>query len=169
MERIPDFNMLASLIDRLSIENVKLADFENAIEHDKLSDYEIAEFQKNVMTQNEIIRSLKNDLASLMEDIFLSGKYDNIKEERTFEQRIPNFNTLSTLIDRLSIENVKLVHFKNEIYQGNLPDDKILKFKKKIAVQHEIISALKKELTLFIKKGFLSGKYEYMKEERTFT
>jgi hypothetical protein len=38
--RIPDFNALISLIDRLSIQNAKLADFENAIEYDKWRRYD---------------------------------------------------------------------------------------------------------------------------------
>ena len=42
---------------------------------------------------------------------------------------IPNFNTLSTLLDRLSIENVKLSHFENGIEHDNLSEDQIKEYK----------------------------------------
>jgi len=37
------------------------------------------------------------------------------------KKSIPNFSTLSTLLDRLSIENVKLSHFENAVEHDNLP------------------------------------------------
>lgn len=83
--RIPNFNTLSTLIDRLSIENVKLAHFENALEHDDLSDREIAESQKKIAVQHEVIEVLKTELAGFMEEVFLSGKYEYMKEERTFK------------------------------------------------------------------------------------
>ena len=34
--------------------------------------------------------------------------------------KIPNLNTFSTILDRLSIENVKMVHFQNALRFDNL-------------------------------------------------
>jgi hypothetical protein len=82
--------------------------------------------------------------------------------------RIPNFNTLSTLIDRLSIENVKLSHFENAIEFDGLAPAEVEKLQGRVAVQNKLIAALKQELTAFMEEAFISGSYEYMKEERTF-
>ncbi|OFW06453.1 MAG: hypothetical protein A3I61_20090 [Acidobacteria bacterium RIFCSPLOWO2_02_FULL_68_18] len=86
----------------------------------------------------------------------------------TSEHKIPNFSTLSTLIDRLSIENVKLAHFENAIEHDNLGADEIVRLRAKTAVQHEIIEALKQELAAFMLDAFVTWRYDYMKEERTF-
>lgn len=86
----------------------------------------------------------------------------------TSQRRIPNFNTLSTLIDRLSIENVKLSHFENAIEHDRLGADEIARLRAKVAVQHEVIAALKQELIAFMEDTFVEGRYEFIKEERTF-
>jgi len=83
-------------------------------------------------------------------------------------KRIPNFNTLSTLVDRLSIENVKLAHFENALEHDPLSDAQRSEFKRKVDVQHEVISGLKKELIDFMTEVFVNGNYDYVKEERTF-
>lgn len=85
------------------------------------------------------------------------------------EKKIPNFNTLSTLIDRLSIENVKLAHFENALEHDQVSPQERSDLERKIAVQGQLIEALKGELTSFMEEAFLSGSYDYMKEERTFT
>ncbi|GEM_PF-2941505 len=83
--------------------------------------------------------------------------------------KIPNFNTFSTLADRLSIENVKLAHFENALEHDAPSLEKAGELRGKIEVQHRIIEALKNELTRFMEEAFLSGQYEAIKEERTFT
>lgn len=84
------------------------------------------------------------------------------------KQLIPNFNTLSTLLDRLSIENVKLSHFENAIEYDNLSEDEIKVYKNKIVTQNKIINELKAETTTFMTKTFINKDYDYIKEERTF-
>ena len=81
---------------------------------------------------------------------------------------IPNFNTLSTLLDRLSIENVKLSHFENAIEHDNLTQKEIQEYKSKINTQNKIIDRLKLETTNFMTKTFIEKDYDYIKEERTF-
>ncbi len=82
-------------------------------------------------------------------------------------KRIPNFNTISTLIDRLSIENVKLSHFQYLMEeQGNSIDVGELEIK--IGVQLEIIESLKIELEKNLKEIFINQSYNYIEEERTF-
>ena len=81
---------------------------------------------------------------------------------------IPNFNTLSTLLDRLSIENVKLSHFENAIEHYNLSEDQIKEYKNKVKTQNKIIKELKSKTTDFMTKVFIEKDYDYIKEERTF-
>lgn len=81
---------------------------------------------------------------------------------------IPNFSTLSTFLDRLSIENVKLAHFENSIEYDNLDERNVVLFKEKIKVQKEIINELKKETSNFMKKIFTKMEYNYVEEKRTF-
>ena len=83
--RIPNLNTLSTLLDRLSIENVKVAHFQNALEHDELSAPQRQEFSKKIETQDRIIGSLKEEVATLLEEILFTGKYDYIREERTFK------------------------------------------------------------------------------------
>lgn len=82
--RIPNFSTLSTLLDRLSIENVKLSHFQNALEYDQVNPEQASSLQKKIGIQNEIIEALKKESANLMEEIFLNGKYDYIDEERTF-------------------------------------------------------------------------------------
>ena len=84
------------------------------------------------------------------------------------KEYIPNFSTLSTLIDRLSIENVKLSHFENEIEHDNPSTDVRKALEKKIITQNKIIDDLKNELTIFMEKIFVDKDYSFSTEERTF-
>jgi len=83
-------------------------------------------------------------------------------------ERIPNFNTLSTLIDRLIIENVKLAHFQNSLEHDSPDVDEVASLKSKIDMQGKMIEVLKKELSTFLRDTYSEGQYTYMKEERTF-
>lgn len=83
-------------------------------------------------------------------------------------KKIPNFSTVSTLIDRLSIENVKLAHFQNILEHDSPPDDTRSRLDQQIATQYEIISALKDELTSYLLEVFTNREYTYLSEERTF-
>ena len=87
----------------------------------------------------------------------------------TAKERIPNFDTLSTLIDRLSIENVKLAHFQNELEHDAPDEDVRVQLAAKIDTQQRIIERLKEEVVQFLEETYLSGEYSYMTEERTFT
>jgi len=89
-------------------------------------------------------------------------------EDRRTGAKIPNFNTLSTLIDRLTIENVKLAHFENALEHDGPTGAQRIELERKIAVQHEVIQELKKEIVAFLEESFVTGRYEYLKEERTF-
>lgn len=80
---------------------------------------------------------------------------------------IPNFNSFSTLIDRLSIENVKLAHFEFLLDQESVTSSRAELYDK-IAVQHSVITALKEELSKMMVQIYVEKKYETLEEKRTF-
>lgn len=80
---------------------------------------------------------------------------------------IPNFNTLSTIIDRLIVENVKLSHFEyllDRAAENSLNKD----LAKSVDAQLAIIPALREELTKSMAEIFQAGHYETIEEKRTF-
>ena len=88
---------------------------------------------------------------------------DNIK--------VPNFDTFSTLVDRLTIEIVKRAHFEFllESQSKTLSESSRGELLRKIAIQNDITTVLRQKLADFL-VGVLSDKsYRYIDEERTFT
>ncbi len=79
--------------------------------------------------------------------------------------KVPNFNTFSTIIDRLSIENVKLSHFEFLVAQEGADKSEL---DRKIHLQQEMIKLIRLELENFMTEVFLNKKYDYIDEERTF-
>lgn len=84
-QRIPNLNTFSTLVDRLSIENVKIAHFQNIVEHDSPDSQQKSELLAKIETQNTIIAALKEELTNLLLDILETGKYEYVKEERTFK------------------------------------------------------------------------------------
>jgi len=109
----------------------------------------------------QLKRHSKQSSNSLSED---NAANCSIGKVVTVTKYIPNFNSFSTLIDRLSIENVKLAHFEY-LREQDPTDTTILK---KISTQKEVIELLKAELTVFMKKIFTEGSYQTLEEKRTF-
>ncbi|NKC14144.1 MAG: hypothetical protein GKR94_18765 [Gammaproteobacteria bacterium] len=83
--KVPNYNALSSLLDRLAIENIKLSFFENALEHDELDEATAADYRQRVAAQNTMIEVLKNDTVDLMREAFAAGHYDYVAEGRTFK------------------------------------------------------------------------------------
>lgn len=81
---------------------------------------------------------------------------------------VPNLNTLSTLIDRISVECVKKAHFMNAL-DNNEVDGKMKDlYQEKIRMQDEIISVIREEMVGMLINIFENKKYEYYGENRTF-
>lgn len=79
--------------------------------------------------------------------------------------RIPNFDTLSTIIDRLTVEIVKRTHFEflTETGSGNAEE-----LRHKIQLQDTVISELRNRLREFLEQTYVSREYNYIDETRTF-
>ena len=90
-----------------------------------------------------------------------------MKKKRSF---IPNLNTFSALVDRLIIENIKLVNFENrliDVRKGRLKAEK-KDLEVKCLVQKKIIALLKEELSGLLQRVITDGEYEALPEKRTF-
>ncbi|MEM7406257.1 MAG: hypothetical protein AAF458_13240 [Pseudomonadota bacterium] len=83
--KVPNYNALSSLLDRLAIENIKLSHFENALEHDDPTPDRRAELEAKAAGQRDMIEILKRDTAALMHEALRAGEYRYIAEGRTFE------------------------------------------------------------------------------------
>jgi hypothetical protein len=83
--KVPNYNALSSLLDRLAIENIKLSFFENALEHDELDVRMAAAYTTKANTQRDMIEVLKHDTVELMVEALESGRYHVFAEGRTFE------------------------------------------------------------------------------------
>ena len=81
---------------------------------------------------------------------------------------IPNINSVATLIDRLTVENVKLSFFIEQSKTPNLDIDKDL-LNEKIVKQEEIKNQVQLMLAETLEALFLENKYEPLFEERTFS
>ena len=88
---------------------------------------------------------------------------DNIK--------VPNFDTFSTLVDRLTIEIVKRAHFEFmlESQSATLNEASKNELHRKIAIQNDITHVLRQKLADFLRETLAKGSYKYIDEERTFS
>jgi len=100
--RIPNIDTFASLIDRLSIENHKVAVYENKKREEqskKNPDPELITKWDNLSREaNELRSEIKKRIDSLLEQIITTGKYTYMKEPRTFSP--PAAEAFSSLIDK---------------------------------------------------------------------
>jgi len=77
-------------------------------------------------------------------------------------EKIPNFNTLSCLIDRMVIEQVK-----KTIFELKQEEEKV-NYKDKIHMQKKALKSLQRAFIDFCIKAWYLGEYEYIEETRTF-
>lgn len=82
--KVPNYNSLSSLLDRLAIENIKLSFFENALEHDDIDAETRTEFEQKADAEREMIEVLKKDTVACMAEAFDLGEYSYVAEGRTF-------------------------------------------------------------------------------------
>ncbi len=153
---------IAAQANRLSRESTLLADLENALEHDirALSRETAASIKAEATERRTRVAEASKALSYAIVEAF---KPSGTRPARGRDARIsiPNYNTLSTLIDRISIENVKLAHFE----KGSIRDPNL---GQKARVQRAMLESLQTELEARIQTMLKDGAYSYMKEERTF-
>ena len=162
MSKKTAYDDIVNNINLLTYTNIELIDLNNNIEHDNLSKIKIEEFSSKIEGLGIKIKEIELKLHDLMISSF--SESSTLKSENLeFKMLIPNYNSLSTILDRLSIENVKLFHFKYY-----LDFDSEEERSEKEILQNKIISALNNELIEFFERTNFSKVYAYLSEERTF-
>jgi hypothetical protein len=80
---IPNINSVATLIDRLTVENVKLSFF---VEQSKTPNLQLDMnlLQEKIVKQELIKNEVQQMLSETLEAILVERKYDPLFEERTF-------------------------------------------------------------------------------------
>jgi hypothetical protein len=81
---------------------------------------------------------------------------------------VPNINTIATLIDRLTVENIKLSFFIEQSRTPNLSIDPQA-LSEKILKQEEIKNEVENMLRISLEEIFISRNYKPLFEERTFS
>jgi hypothetical protein len=81
---------------------------------------------------------------------------------------IPNINSVATLIDRLTVENVKLSYFIEQSKTPNLEIDRDL-LRERIEKQELVKNEVQKMLCETLEELFVEKKYRPLFEERTFS
>ena len=95
----------------------------------------------------------------------LSGLFKNNKNKKQENKIfIPNYNTFSTIIDRLSVEHVKFHHFKFTM-KDNFKKNEL---KNRLVLQNKMITILQEELEVFLKIIIKQNNYNFLFEKRTF-
>lgn len=112
---------------------------------------------KNKSSKTISIKKIENEFIYLMTKL-------NLKEKgNTKLELISNYNTISTILDRLSVEKTKYYHFRHNM--GSVFSKK--QIKSKCDFQNKIIKKI--NLILEFKfQEFLDNKISILKEERTF-
>ena len=82
-DRVPNFDSLGTLIDRLIVENVKKSIFEVKLEEASYGDK--CDLEKKIHLQDMMIKNLKLKLTDLMVKCWATGDYAVIQETRTFK------------------------------------------------------------------------------------
>jgi hypothetical protein len=83
-QKVPNLNSFGTLVDRLSVEVVKRVTFEDRCQQAK-DDNEIRELKNKIDIQRVMIGIIKTEMIDLLNDVFMTGKYEVIGETRTFE------------------------------------------------------------------------------------
>lgn len=117
-------------------------------------------FNNKINKDKDKKKILKKEFIKTIQELFKYTKTINLKKI----ELISNYNTLSTILDRLSVEKTKLHHFKFNM-KLILTKDQI---NKKCKTQEKLIKNINLILEDKIEEA-LQNEIKIYKEERTFT
>ena len=115
---------------------------------------------ENKSYTSQSLKKLEIEFIRIMKEVNKQFK-KGVKKKKL--QLISNYNTISTIIDRLSVEKTKYYHFKNNM-KNTLSSNQI---KQKCTLQSKIID----QINLILEEKFLEtfqSEISILKEERTF-
>jgi len=98
--KITNINTLSALIDRLIVERIKYSSFEEHAREKAGKDKNKFALSKNMKDQLVIIKNIKGNITSLLDEVYQKKSYNYHKELRTTK------GTLVTMIENLVINNL---------------------------------------------------------------
>jgi len=132
---------LGSLIDKLSIKNLRYWHLDEAAQARDASDLQ----KQELMDKMELVDRQRKDLLEEI-DVFLSSALAG--EVRIRDEKVKlykslnvtsaeNVNHLGEAVSKLAMSNVKLWHLEDEVRREDLPDTDIVKTKRKIDTNNQ--------------------------------
>jgi len=111
MKKIPNFNTFADIVDRLAVTTNKLAFFENKKREEsskKNPDKDlIFTYDKLSRNECEYRNLLKRAMDDLLSEIVTTGKYETLKDNRTFSAPTKSISDLIEEICYIQANSVK--------------------------------------------------------------
>lgn len=116
-------------------------------------------FNKKIIF-NDTIPELEKKFINILKKINQNKNKNNSKNQKLL---ISNYNSISTVLDRLSVEKTKYFHFKNHMKNEFTKSE----IKKKLAFQKTLITAINKILLEKFIEAF-ENDITILSEQRTF-
>ena len=111
MKKIPNFNTFADIVDRLAVTTNKLAFFENKKREESTKEIPdkdlIFTYDKLSRNECEYRNLLKRAMDDLLSEIVSTGKYETLKDNRTFSAPSKSVSDLIEEICYIQANNVK--------------------------------------------------------------
>ena len=111
MKKIPNFNTFADIVDRLAVTTNKLAYFENKKREESTKEIPdkdlIFTYDKLSRNECEYRNLLKRAMDDLLSEIVATGKYETLKDNRTFSAPSKSVSDLIEEICYIQANNVK--------------------------------------------------------------
>lgn len=128
---------LGSLVDKLSIKDIKLWHLEHEMNETATSDLKRAEIKEKL----DIVREQRQDLKMEIDDFLAKALRGEVKlrdqKVKLYNKPIPERGTtereqLGELTDRLSLSNIGLWHLEDEVRRTDVSDSYLVKTKRDI-------------------------------------
>ena len=111
MKKIPNFNTFADIVDRLAVTTNKLAFFENKKREESSKENPdkdlIFTYDKLSRNECEYRNLLKRAMDDLLSEIVATGKYETLKDNRTFSAPAKSISDLIEEICYIQANSVK--------------------------------------------------------------
>ena len=111
MKKIPNFNTFADIVDRLAVTTNKLAYFENKKREESIKETPnkdlIFTYDKLSRNECEYRNLLKRAMDDLLSEIIATGKYETLKDNRTFSAPSKSVSDLIEEICYIQANSVK--------------------------------------------------------------
>ena len=127
---------LGSLIDKLSIKNLRYWHLDELIQQENSSDHKTEELKAKLITVESQRKDLLNEIDTFLAAA-LAGEVKVCDEKvklyrNTNVSSLENVNKLGEAVSELAMSNTRIWHLEDEVRREDLLDSEIVKLKRKI-------------------------------------